>query len=135
MGKDTRQAVSAEECSRNSPVQLQQAGQEAEQWIPVMSPSATKPLSASAIKTAGMNSPVLSIPDGCSDKTASSDMFVLHPSVQDHKRRSVPSETCEVDKFNIGFAPVDIHGKLLLDLKNTGGWRAALFIFGTLASV
>ncbi len=35
-----------------------------------------------------------------------------------------------VDKFNIGFTPVDLRGRPLLDLSNTGGWRAALFIFG-----
>jgi hypothetical protein len=35
-----------------------------------------------------------------------------------------------IDKFNIGFTPVDLRGRPLLDLSNTGGWRAALFIFG-----
>ncbi len=35
-----------------------------------------------------------------------------------------------IDKFNIGFTPVDLPGRPLLDLSNTGGWRAALFIFG-----
>ncbi|CAK9237718.1 unnamed protein product [Sphagnum troendelagicum] len=36
-----------------------------------------------------------------------------------------------IDKFNIGFTPVDLRGRPLLDLSNTGGWRAALFIFGS----
>jgi hypothetical protein len=35
-----------------------------------------------------------------------------------------------IDKFNIGFTPVDLRGRPILDLSNTGGWRAALFIFG-----
>jgi hypothetical protein len=35
-----------------------------------------------------------------------------------------------LDKFSIGFSPVDIHGRPFLDLSNTGGWRAAFFIFG-----
>ncbi|CAK9872905.1 unnamed protein product [Sphagnum jensenii] len=35
-----------------------------------------------------------------------------------------------IDKFNIGFTPVDLRGRPLLDLSNTGGWRAASFIFG-----
>lgn len=133
MGRDTGQADTAEDHSHKSPVQLQQA----EQWIPVSSPTATIPLSPAAKdlnKMASINSPFLSIPGGCSDKMASPDIFMLHPSVQDQKRTPLSFETFEVDKFNIGYAPVDIHGKLLLDLKNTGGWRAAFFIFGTLSS-
>jgi hypothetical protein len=33
-------------------------------------------------------------------------------------------------KFCIGFSPVDVRGRPLLDLSKTGGWRAAFFIFG-----
>ncbi|KAH8965622.1 hypothetical protein BDL97_04G126600, partial [Sphagnum fallax] len=32
--------------------------------------------------------------------------------------------------FCIGFSPVDVRGRPLLDLSKTGGWRAAFFIFG-----
>lgn len=57
---------------------------------------------------------------------------MLHPSDQELKQKlpTAASEVGNINRFDIGFAPVDIHGKLLLDLKNTGGWRAALFIFG-----
>ncbi|KAJ7550068.1 hypothetical protein O6H91_07G081600 [Diphasiastrum complanatum] len=34
------------------------------------------------------------------------------------------------EKWKIGFAPVDIHGRQLLDLSNKGGWKACIFIFG-----
>ncbi len=33
-------------------------------------------------------------------------------------------------KFCMGFSPVDVRGRPLLDLSKTGGWRAAFFIFG-----
>lgn len=129
MGKDTGQVDPSEGQGHNAPVRLHQE----EQWIPVVSPSSAKSLSPAPkdlTKTAVMNSSVLSSPSRCSDNMASTDIFLLHPSVGNRKPTPVPSATIEVDKFHIGFAPVDIRGRLLLDLKNTGGWRAALFIFG-----
>ncbi|KAG0556445.1 hypothetical protein KC19_11G054600 [Ceratodon purpureus] len=113
--------------------------QSPEQWVPVSSPSATKPMSPAAKdlnKTATMYAPVGAAADEHSGKPAAPETFMLLPSVQDTQSlnttvgKTVSSETCGIDKLNIGYAPVDIRGKLLLDLKNTGGWRAALFIFG-----
>ena len=114
--------------------------QSPEQWVPVSSPSATKPMSPAVKdlnKTATMYAPVGAAADEHSGKPAAPETFMLLPSVQDTQSlnttvgKTVSSETCGIDKLNIGYAPVDIRGKLLLDLKNTGGWRAALFIFGT----
>lgn len=107
----------------------------AEKWIPVPSPSATKlPLSPSANeakKTISTSAPHLATSSG-SEKQDTGRTFMLQLSDQELKQKlpTVPSEAYHINKFDIGFAPVDIHGKLLLDLKNTGGWRAALFIFG-----
>jgi hypothetical protein len=107
----------------------------AEKWIPVPSPLATKyPLSPSpndAKKTISTSEPHLAMSSG-SEKQDTGSTFMLHPSDQELKQKlpTAASEVGNINRFDIGFAPVDIHGKLLLDLKNTGGWRAALFIFG-----
>ncbi len=58
-----------------------------------------------------------------------------HDDDDDELRQPVDHEPAAltidiIDKFNIGFTPVDLQGRPLLDLSNTGGWRAALFIFG-----
>jgi peptide/histidine transporter 3/4 len=55
-----------------------------------------------------------------------------HNDDDDEQRLPVDHEPAAstIDKFNIGFTPVDLRGRPLLDLSNTGGWRAALFIFG-----
>lgn len=135
MENGTGQA-STEDCSdtshRTSLVQLKPA----EQWVPVSSPSATTPVSPARKelnKSATTYGPVVAVADGYSGKAAAPDTFMLLPSVQDHKLITTASSgTCDVDNLNIGYAPVDIRGKLLLDMKNTGGWRAALFIFGTI---
>jgi hypothetical protein len=131
----TGHEAGTEDGSHGSPVHLQPA---AEQWIPVSSPSATKPMSPAAAKelnktAANVGAVANNVSGG---KAAAPDTFMLLPSVQDNKPlnpTTVASETCGVDKLNIGYAPVDIRGKLLVDMKNTGGWRAALFIFGTIS--
>ena len=131
MEENTDQADN-EDSSHTSLVQLQPT----DRWVPVLSPTVTKPMSPAA-KGLNKTETVEAVADAFFGRAAVTDhTFMLPPnSVQEHKlNTTVSSETCHVhDKFNIGYAPVDIRGKLLLDLKNTGGWRAALFIFGTMS--
>jgi hypothetical protein len=56
-------------------------------------------------------------------------VFEEHPNPQ---LVVVPTTTTTTTshKFCIGFSPVDVRGRPLLDLSKTGGWRAAFFIFG-----
>nr|XP_024361455.1 protein NRT1/ PTR FAMILY 8.2-like isoform X2 [Physcomitrium patens]PNR30826.1 hypothetical protein PHYPA_027142 [Physcomitrium patens] len=103
------------------------------QWIPVSSPSVTKPYSPAAAgskKTTEEDASSAQCIDEISDKAPAADSSMVH-ATYDHKRVAPHSLKMHgVDKLNIGFAPVDLRGNLLLDLKNTGGWRAAFFIFG-----
>lgn len=50
---------------------------------------------------------------------------------QSTEKESIKPESLQFDKYNIGFTPVNIHGRPILDTTGTGGWRAALFVFGT----
>ncbi|KAJ7548755.1 hypothetical protein O6H91_07G025600 [Diphasiastrum complanatum] len=55
--------------------------------------------------------------------------------MKDEEKEPVPqADDKDIDKWAIGFAPVDRHGRPLTDLSSTGGWLAALFIFGTEAT-
>ena len=102
----------------------------AEQWIPVPSPSATTPISPSrndGKKT--VTTPIMCVSNGSDN--AAPNTFMLQPAQELKRVTSSGSEVSVVDKYNIGFSPVDIHGRVLLNLTKTGGWRAALFIFGT----
>jgi hypothetical protein len=57
-------------------------------------------------------------------------MDVRKKEQQHDDQQDLSSTITILDKFSIGFSPVDIHGRPLLDLSNTGGWQAAFFIFG-----
>lgn len=102
----------------------------AEQWIPVPSPSATTLISPSRNDgKKAVSTPIMLVSNG-SDNGAP-NTFMLQPAQELNRVTPSGTEVSVVDKYNIGFSPVDIHGRVLLDLKKTGGWRAALFIFGT----
>jgi hypothetical protein len=96
------------------------------------SPSTTDDLAATtpapAAAAAPASSPSTMKPDsqetaGLSENTANPTSTLVASAV-------MPSACFEVDKFSIGYTPVDIRGRPLLDLSKTGGWRAAFFIFG-----
>jgi len=68
------------------------------------------------------------------DNLTSGQVQYEEPTHNDDDEQRLPVDhepaASTIDKFNIGFTPVDLRGRPLLDLSNTGGWRAALFIFG-----
>ncbi|CAK9225060.1 unnamed protein product [Sphagnum jensenii] len=58
---------------------------------------------------------------------------LINPVCEEHPNSQlvvVVVTTPNHHKFCIGFSPVDVRGRPLLDLSKTGGWRAAFFIFG-----
>jgi peptide/histidine transporter 3/4 len=90
--------------------------------------AATTPAPAAAAAPVSSSSPSTMKPDsqetaGLAENTANSTSTLVASAV-------MQSACFEVDKFSIGYTPVDIRGRPLLDLSKTGGWRAAFFIFG-----
>jgi hypothetical protein len=55
---------------------------------------------------------------------------LIDPVLEEHPNSQLVVVVTTSHKFCIGFSPVDLRGRPLLDLSNTGGWRAAFFIFG-----
>jgi hypothetical protein len=55
---------------------------------------------------------------------------LIDPVCEEHPNSQLVVVTTPDHKFCIGFSPVDVRGRPLLDLSKTGGWRAAFFIFG-----
>jgi hypothetical protein len=90
--------------------------------------AATTPAPAAAAAPVSSSSPSTMKPD--SQETAGLAENTANPTSTLVASAVMQSACFEVDKFSIGYTPVDIRGRPLLDLSKTGGWRAAFFIFG-----